>query len=137
MTALPVAGALVQADPPFRVIDHAVIEAATYGPTSGPPGPTGAAPAGSTPPVEVSAIARARFSRPFPVWATVPAASAFRASRPTMTPFEAPGSTARNSAAAAATSADDADVPVTDVVAPPAASVTMSVPGAPRNVSSP
>ena len=41
--------------------------AATYGPTSGPPDPTGAAPAGVIDSVDVSPIARARFSRPFPV----------------------------------------------------------------------
>ena len=92
---------------------------------------------GLTPSLDVSPSARARLSRPLPVSAAVPAASALRARRPTMTPFEAPGSTARSSAAAAATSAEEADVPVTDVVPPPAAGVTMSVPGAARNVSAP
>jgi hypothetical protein len=41
--------------------------AATYGPTSGPPSPTGGAPAGSTGVVDVSEIARTRFRRPLPV----------------------------------------------------------------------
>ena len=54
-----------------------------------------------------------------------------------MTPLEAPGSIARSSAAAAATSADAADVPDTVTVPPPAASVRIPSPGAPRNVSSP
>ena len=36
-----------------------------------------------------------------------------------MTPLEATGSMARSRAAAAATSADDAEVPVTEVVPPP------------------
>src|SRR3954452_13822764 len=54
-----------------------------------------------------------------------------------MTPLGAPGSEARRRAAAAATSADEADVPVTDVVPPPTARVTMSVPGAARKVSAP
>ena len=53
------------------------------------------------------------------------------ASRPTMTPLEAPGSIARSSAAAPATSADAADVPETVTVPPPAASVRMPSP-APR-----
>src|SRR6185503_1477754 len=61
---------------------------ATYGPTNGPPSPTGAAPAGWTDPVDVSVNARARFSRPLPVSAAVPAASAVRARRPTIAPFD-------------------------------------------------
>ena len=111
--------------------------AATYGPTSGPPVPTGAAPAGSTEAVLVSAMARARFSRPLPVWSSVPAASALRARRDTMTPLLAVGSAARRRAAAAATSAEEAEVPVIVVVPSPVARVTMSVPGAARNVSAP
>ena len=54
-----------------------------------------------------------------------------------MVPAKAVGSTARRSAAAAATSADDAEVPVMNVVPPPVASVAIPVPGAPRNVSAP
>src|SRR5262245_52045727 len=46
--------------------------AATYGPTNGPPLPTGAAPAGLTDVVSVSAIARARLIRPLPVCSCVP-----------------------------------------------------------------
>ena len=41
--------------------------AARYGPTNGPPPPTGAAPAGMTKSVPVSRRAPARFSRPLPV----------------------------------------------------------------------
>src|SRR3954451_8851097 len=59
-----------------------VVLAMTYGPTRGPPGPTGAAPEGVTAVVDVSAMARAKFTRPLPVWAGVPAGSALRASRP-------------------------------------------------------
>lgn len=113
------------------------VAAATYGPTNGPPLPTGAAPAGWTEPVPVSARARARFSRPLPVCSTVPAASALRARRPMTTPTLAVGSTARRRAAAPATSAAEADVPVTDVVPPPALRVVIDVPGAARNVSAP
>src|ERR1035437_2540103 len=104
----------------FVVPSHVHVAAATYGPTNGPPVPTGAAPAGLIESVLVSEIARARFRRPFPVWATVPAASAVRARRETMTPLLAVGSFARRRAAAAATSADEAEVPVTEVVSPPA-----------------
>src|SRR5437867_11208308 len=86
--------------------------APTYGPTKGPPPPTGSAPAGLTESVDVSATVRSRFKRPLPVCPWVPAASAFRARRDTMTPFAAP-EVALTSAAAPATSAADADVPVT------------------------
>ena len=54
-----------------------------------------------------------------------------------MTPFEADGSFARSSAAAAATAADEADVPVTEVVPPPGAVVMTPTPGAARNTSGP
>src|SRR5438552_4056342 len=53
--------------PPSTVALVIPDEAATYGPTNGPPLPTGAAPAGVTASVDVSANARARFSRPLPV----------------------------------------------------------------------
>jgi hypothetical protein len=86
--------------------------AATYGPTNGPPPPTGGEPAGVTGVVDVSVIARAKFSRPLPVWSELPAGSAFRARRPTMTPFEASNDEALSSAAAPATSAAAADVPL-------------------------
>src|SRR5437016_6073239 len=66
-------------------------EAATYGPTIGPPSPSGAAPAGWTESEPESARARARLRRPLPVSAAVPAASAERARRPTIVPFEADG----------------------------------------------
>src|SRR5437667_9693318 len=86
--------------------------AATYGPTNGPPPPTGGEPTGSTASTDVSAIARARLRRPLPVWSELPAASAFRARRPTMTPLLANESFAFSSAAAPATSAAAADVPL-------------------------
>ena len=108
-----------------------------YGPTIGPPlPPEQPRPAGRHP-VPTSAMARSIWSRPFPVCSTVPAASAVRARRPTMTPFEADGSFARSSAAAAATAADEADVPVTEVVPPPGAVVMTPTPGAARNTSGP
>src|SRR5258706_3904103 len=52
---------------PLSVAVTPVIFAATYGPTNGPPLPTGAAPAGVNATLEVSAKARARVSRPLPV----------------------------------------------------------------------
>src|SRR5439155_26585489 len=58
-------------------------DATLYGPTKGPPSPTGGAPAGTTGSVEVSFSARLRLTRPFPVSPCAPAGSAFRASRPT------------------------------------------------------
>src|SRR5215210_1598202 len=86
---------------------------ATYGPTYGPPSPTGAAPAGWIESLDVSSIARARLSRPLPVSSDdAPAGSAFRASRETMTPLEAPTEVALSSAAAPATCAAAAEVPV-------------------------
>src|SRR5439155_17643026 len=102
--------------------------AATYGPTNGPP--VVPAPAGTTEVVSTSPIARARFSRPLPVSAWVPAASALRARRPTMIPFEAVASAVFNRAAAPATNAADADVPVTVEVPPAGSSAVMSTPGA-------
>ena len=51
-------------------------------------------------------------SRPLPVSAAVPAASADSARRFTMAPLEAVGSLALTRAAAAATAAAEADVPV-------------------------
>src|SRR5690348_2331094 len=65
--------------------------AATYGPTNGPPAPTGAAPAGLMNSVLVSASARARLIRPLPVCDCVPAGSALRARRPTMIPLVSVG----------------------------------------------
>src|SRR6187549_1293779 len=65
---------------PFSRTLMPVMLSATYGPTNGPPFPFGAAPAGWTDSVDVSLSARARFSRPLPVSAAVPAASAVRAS---------------------------------------------------------
>ena len=60
--------------------------------------------------VPVSRNARAKLIRPLPVWSCVPAASALRASRPTMTPFVSVGSNAHNCAAAPATIAAELDV---------------------------
>jgi hypothetical protein len=86
-------------------------DAATYGPTNGPPAPTGAAPSGLTGSLVTSAIARARFRRPLPV-SRFGVGSALRASRPTITPLDASGETAFINAAAPATAAAEADVPV-------------------------
>src|SRR6266516_234725 len=107
--------------------------AETYGPTYGPPS---GAPTGRTPAVEVSLRASARFRRPFPVSSVVPARSAVRASLTTITSFEAPGSTARSRAAAPATFAADAEVPVTETTSPGPSAGT-STPGAAMNVSAP
>src|SRR5437763_7294802 len=62
------------------------LAAIVYGPTQGPPSPTGGAPAGSIDVVLVSLIERSRLSRPLPVWSVVPAASADSASRLTIAP---------------------------------------------------
>lgn len=85
----------------------------------------------------MSAMARARFSRPLPVWSLVPAASALRASRPTMTPFDTLGAAAIISAAAPATPAAAAEVPLIVAYPPPAEVDSMLSPGAARNVSVP
>src|SRR5580765_4078671 len=123
---------------PSSVALFTVPAAIVYGPTKGPPPPTGAAPAGSTESLDVSCTERSRFSRPFPVCAVVPAASAFFARRETMTPFDAPSAdVARMRPAAPATIAAAAEVPVTLAYPPPAVVVRMLVPGAARNVSSP
>src|SRR5439155_8552084 len=90
----------------------ATFTAATYGPTKGPPLPTGAVPAGSIAVVAVSPAARARFRRPLPVPDDI-VGSALRARRPTIAPLLAAGSRARSNAAAPATSAAAADVPET------------------------
>src|SRR2546425_7476506 len=102
---------IVPAPVPAKVIFR-FFAAATYGPTNGPPPPTGGAPAGWTKSVPVSASARAMFMRPLPLWSCVPAGSAMRARRPTMMPFVSVGSTAFMNAAAPATIAADADVPL-------------------------
>src|SRR6476469_798686 len=107
----------LQVLPAFQFPDAIAVHveaAMTYGPTNGPPAPTGAAPAGLTDDVDESVTARARFNRPLTVWTTVPAGSADSARRFAITPFEADGSAARSSAAAPATSAADADVPEID-----------------------
>src|ERR1043166_6069568 len=67
--------------------------AARYGPTNGPPCPTGSAPAGCTGSIDVSASARGMLIRPLPVCSVVPAGSALRAMRPTITPFVSVGLT--------------------------------------------
>src|SRR6266545_1069434 len=106
------------------------VAAATYGPTNGPPSPTGAAPAGWMKSVPVSASARAMLMRPLPVWSWVPAGSAMRARRPTMMPFVSVGSTAFMKAAAPATIAADAEVPLMTLYASPISVVWISVAGA-------
>src|SRR5262245_54119237 len=83
-----------------------------YGPTNGPPPPTGAVPAGWIPSVLVSDNARARLTRPLPVCSCVPATSAVRAIRLKTTPFDNDGSTARIKAALPATIAAEAEVPL-------------------------
>src|SRR5207247_10930523 len=103
--------------------------AAMYGPTIGPPP---GAPAGTTGSVAVSLRARFRFTRPFP---TPPSGSAFRASRPTITPGVAEGSAASSWAAAPATIAADADVPVTLTVFAIVSSALMPTPGAVMNTA--
>ena len=67
---------------------NVAFEAARYGPTTGPPP---GAPTGTTGSVDVSFSERASLTRPL---ATPPSGSAFRASRPTITPGVAEGSTA-------------------------------------------
>jgi hypothetical protein len=107
---------------------------AVYGPTTGPPP---GAPTGTTASGDESPIARARFTRPLPVWSLVPAASAFLAKRPTIVPLLADASFARMRAAAPATRAAEPEVPVTAAVPPPGASAVMPTPGAATNVSVP
>ena len=85
--------------------------AARYGPTNGPPPPTGGEPAGCRKSVAVSAKARAKLMRPLPVWSWVPAGSAFRARRPTTMPLVSIGSNVISCAAAPATMAAELDVP--------------------------
>src|SRR2546425_11679544 len=89
-----------------------VVTAALYGPTNGPPPPTGGAPAGWMKSVPVSASARAILMRPLPVWIWVPAGSALRARRATMTPLLRGGSAPLMNAAAPATIAAGAAVPL-------------------------
>src|SRR3954447_8843340 len=135
VTVTPESGAAVRKS--LTVPVTGAFDAATYGPTNGPPVPDGPEPTGTTGLVEVSVSARATLTRPLPVCAELPAGSALRASRPMMTAFEAAGSFALRSAAAPATIAAEADVPVIDVVPPPSASARTPTPGAPRNVSLP
>src|SRR6185369_13456101 len=95
-----------------------VLAAAVYGPTYGPPVPTGAAPDGWTGSVPVSARALAMLTRPLPNMAAlfgssaVPIASAERARRPTITPFDKVGSTAFMEPATPAMIAEEAEVPL-------------------------
>ena len=65
-----------------------------------------------------------------------PPASVFRASRPTTVPLDAAGSFAFNSAAAPATIAAEAEVPVTLVV-PEVSFAEIPTPGAEMNAASP
>ena len=64
-------------------------------------------------------------------------AAAERARRPTIVPDVAAGSMARRRAAAAATSADEAEVPETTRIEPSAARVGISTPGAATKTSEP
>ena len=121
---VPVLGVMVTEPPPLPAkVRISWRAAATYGPTNGPPLPTGAEPAGWIGSVDGSPSARARLTRPLPVSSAVPAGSELRARRPTTTPFEADGSTANSWAAAPATTAAEADVPDTYRYPPPASVV--------------
>jgi len=65
---VPLLGVIVTEPPPAPAKVRVKLRAAiTYGPTNGPPSPTGAAPAGSIGSVLVSAKARAMLTRPLPV----------------------------------------------------------------------
>jgi hypothetical protein len=109
LLATPTATGLVQ----LTVVEVVRVPAAErYGPTNGPPSPTGAAPAGCTGSVDVSASARGILIRPLPVASCVPAGSALRAMRPTITPLLSVGSTAFMRAARPATCAAAVDVPL-------------------------
>ena len=108
--------------------------AVTYGPTRGPPSPTGVEPDGWISSGDASAMARARLRRPLPT--CVPASgSAVAARRLTTTPFDSCGSLARSRAAAPATRAALADVPETSSTEPPAEVVAMPRPGAARKAA--
>src|SRR2546427_10333333 len=72
----------VTSSPRLVALKVTVVTAALYGPTNGPPPPTGAAPAGWTKSVPVAAGARGMLMRPLPVRARGPAGSAQRAARP-------------------------------------------------------
>jgi hypothetical protein len=119
---------------PAKVRVIFLVDAVAYGPTSGPPP---GAPIGATLCVEVSPIARAKFRRPLPVCAAVPAGSVLRASLPIITAFEAPGSFARSKAAAPATNAAEVDVPLRVTIPPPGDAAVMETPGAAMKVSAP
>src|SRR5437667_4132888 len=98
---------------PVAGVSEIALAAATYGPTNGPPPvPSGATPAGSIDVVDVSVIARSRLSRPLPVYVVVPTASAISPSRLTMTPLLVKTDDALINAAAPATAAAEAEVPV-------------------------
>ena len=115
-----------------------VIAAATYGPTIGPPEPSGPAPFGSRDDVpSVSATARSRFSRPLPVSDVVPAASAVRRDATRSRRWTPTGPPLAAAQPPPATSAADADVPVIEVEPPPGEVVRIPTPGAARNASSP
>ena len=101
--------------PPLLLVTVPVtvpVPAARYGPTNGPPCPTGSVPAGCTGSIDVSARARGMLIRPLPVCSAVPAGSAVRAMRPTITSFVSVESTAFMSAARPATCAAAAEVPL-------------------------
>ena len=98
-------------------------DAARYGPTTGPPV---GEPAGMTSSDEVSSSARARLTRPLPA----PPGSAVRARRPMRVPLDAPGSALRRRAVAPATTAAEAEVPVTERTEPSVPAAAMSTAGA-------
>src|SRR2546428_5891353 len=89
----------VTSSPRLVALKVTVVTAALYGPTNGPPAPTGTAPAGWTKSVPVSASARAMLMRPLPVWSCEPAGSAMRAGRATRSPVSSAGAHGRVHAA--------------------------------------
>src|SRR5262245_1010303 len=130
-------GATWTLDPPFSVTELMDLAAIRYGPTNGPPSPTGGAPNGCTSSVAVSASARAICNLPFPVSSGVPAGSAFLASLPTITPLLSDGSTARMNAAAPATKAAEAELPLHATYPPFLYVLTISTPGAAMKIVGP
>src|SRR3954454_3462823 len=127
--------AFVHEPSPAQPSQKRVVAAATYGLTTGPPSPTGGEPTGSVESVDSLAAAALRFSRPLP--SGRPIASAARASRLTITPFETARSTAFNSPAEPATAAAAAEVPLIVTYEPAPAVVEMFVPGAAMKTSWP
>ena len=137
LSAMPPGRLWEQFERNIDTLPLATFPAARYGPTNGPPSPTGSAPAGCTSSVDVSASARGMLIRPLPVCSAVPAGSALRAIRPTTMPFVRAGSTAFINAASPATCAAAAEVPLMTIKFPLMSIVWMSTPGAPMKTACP